>query len=83
VGGQNDPASRSSRSGDHDCIDGGGHARHPSEALELRCRASERLVEGYDLEFLQRLVDPSVTFITKERLGQNCRRDKDRNASLA
>ena len=69
VGCQNDPAARGGRSGDHDCIDGGSHACHPGEALEPRCRASDRIAEGNNLKSLQHLVNPGITFITKESLG--------------
>jgi hypothetical protein len=69
VGCENDPAPRSGRSGDHDCIDGRCHACHPSEAFQPRCGTSDRIGEGNDLELLQHLVGSGVTFITYESLG--------------
>jgi hypothetical protein len=83
VGCQNDPAARSGRSGDHNCIDCGRDACHSSEVLEPRCRTSDRIGEGNDLELLQHLVGPGVTFITHECLGKNRSRDKDWSARLA
>jgi hypothetical protein len=82
IGCQDDPAACGGRSGDHDSIDGRCHACHSGEVLEPRCRPSDRIGEGNDLELLQYLVGSGVAIITHQSLGQDRCRDQDRNASL-
>jgi hypothetical protein len=82
VGCQDNPPARGCRRGDDDCIDSGSRASHSGEALEPGRRAGDRLGERNNLEPLEHLVSAGVTLITKECLGQNRCRDKDRNVGL-